>query len=642
MNTSQLESQGEYSVCLKNHSDPGQTRDLSIVLKPPEDKDCMESIASSSRIQVPTVSNAQNSNEYVIVESPVKGKRTTSKDKSNTCKISSQHIVSSPTSDQASTSSGRVLGPFWNLRCQELSPKLWLPTETDCVDLHSNWSSGSFNTIKSNSWFSIKHWKEKQQTDQNSQKICSQSMFSIAESIEKENTKKKRTNKVRKSTKDVPNKIRRFRLNPDPETASILRRWFGSVRSTYNWALGCIKAKPDKYKCTDYIWLRKRFVNKCNIPKDRKYLLDVPKEVRDTAIIDLAQAYKTNFKIRKNNPSHTFDIKFRSKKDNQSINIGSSAIKSLSGNALTMYPTYLLNKLKLYTRNNRDELNQIIYDCKLTMDRLNRFHLHVPQYSASASDNQTGNKHSWCAVDPGVRTLLTVYSPEYGVCFKLADGDIGRVYRLCVHLDNLISRYNTSENSKKKRKSMSKAIIRMRLRIRHIVDEVHWKCIRFILDRFQNVIIPPFEVSNMINRATRKIRTKTVRQMLSWRHYVLRTRLIAAAEQAGVNVYVRTEEYTTKTCTHCGALKQNVGGAKTYMCHHCHMVTDRDVNGSRNIFIKNASGGSEGPTLPSDFATLSLRSRTSPASKTRSKLKKESASNDEETLRLLGPRIHSS
>jgi putative transposase len=466
-------------------------------------------------------------------------------------------------------------------------------------------------------------------------------MFSIAESMEKENTKRKRTNKVRKSTKDVPNKIRRFRLSPNPETASILRRWFGSVRSTYNWALGCIKAKPDKYKCTDYIWLRKRFVNKCNIPNNRKYLLVVPKEVRDTAIIDLAQAYKTNFKKRKNNPSHTFDIKFRSKKDNQSINISSSAIKSLSDNALRMYPKYLVNKIKFYTRNNRDGLNQIVYDCKLTMDRLNRFHLHVPQYSAPASDNQTGNKHSWCAVDPGVRTLMTVYSPEYGACFKLADGDIGRVYRLCVHLDNLISKmYNT--NDKNKRKRMSKAIIRMRLRIRHIVDEVHWKCIRFILDRFQNVIIPPFEVSNMVNRATRKISRKTVRQMLSWRHYALRTRLIAAAEQAGVNVYVRTEEYTTKTCTHCGALKQNVGGAKTYTCHHCHMVTDRDVNGSRNIFIKNALEGSEGPTLPSDFATLSLLSRTPTGSKARSKLKKESASeggtlrlaNDEETLRL--------
>jgi hypothetical protein len=86
------------------------------------------------------------------------------------------------------------------------------------------------------------------------------------------------------------------------------------------------------------------------------------------------------------------------------------------------------------------------------------------------------------------------------------------------------------------------------------------------------------------------------------------------------------------------------------------MVTDRDVNGSRNIFIKNALEGSEGPTLPSDFATLSLLSRTPTSSKTRSKLKKESASegetlrlandeetlrpaNDEETLRMLDSRI---
>jgi putative transposase len=153
---------------------------------------------------------------------------------------------------------------------------------------------------------------------------------------------------------------------------------------------------------------------------------------------------------------------------------------------------------------------------------------------------------------------------------------------------------------------MRKAIIRMRLRIRHLVDEVHWKSIRFLVDNFKNIIIPNFQVSQMVKRANRKIRSNTVRQMLCWRHYEFRTRLLAVASRTpDTKVFVRTEEYTSKTCTQCGFVKHNLGGAKTYKCPHCHIVVDRDVNGSRNIFIKNASGLVENPAQP-DFATLGL------------------------------------
>ena len=87
----------------------------------------------------------------------------------------------------------------------------------------------------------------------------------------------------------------------------------------------------------------------------------------------------------------------------------------------------------------------------------------------------------------------------------------------------------------------------------------------------------------------RKIASKTARQMLCWRHYGFRQRLIASAERAGVTVAVRTEEYTSKTCTHCQHVKHDLGGAKVYRCMQCGLVGDRDVCGARNIFLKNAS-----------------------------------------------------
>jgi transposase len=113
--------------------------------------------------------------------------------------------------------------------------------------------------------------------------------------------------------------VRRLRLYPDPETKATLRRWFGCVRATYNAALERRKTHPKSTPINKF-WLRNRFVNACNVPVAKRYLLDTPKHVREGAIEDLVLAYKTNFAKRAMNPQHTFDISFRSKKaDEQSI-----------------------------------------------------------------------------------------------------------------------------------------------------------------------------------------------------------------------------------------------------------------------------------------------------------------------------------
>lgn len=127
----------------------------------------------------------------------------------------------------------------------------------------------------------------------------------------------------------------------------------------------------------------------------------------------------------------------------------------------------------------------------------------------------------------------------------------------------------------------------LRLKIRQIVDEVHWKTIRYLLDNFTNIIIPPFQLSQMVKKQERKIKSKTVRKMLCWRHYTFRQRLLTKAKEEGINVYVRGEEYTTKTCTQCLRINHKVKGEKILKCPHCGVTLDRDLGGARNIFLKN-------------------------------------------------------
>lgn len=157
-------------------------------------------------------------------------------------------------------------------------------------------------------------------------------------------------------------------------------------------------------------------------------------------------------------------------------------------------------------------------------------------------------------------------------------------------MDNLISKKDrlTSSISKRKKKKalrVDKAIFRMKRKINQLRDEVHRKTIKFLTDEFDMIIIPPFEVSDMVNRKSRKITRKTVRKMLCWSHYKFRQRLISKAEEKGIHVVIQNEAYTSKTCSWCGNI-QNIGGSEMYNCKNCGIKIDRDVNGARGIFLR--------------------------------------------------------
>ena len=180
-------------------------------------------------------------------------------------------------------------------------------------------------------------------------------------------------------------------------------------------------------------------------------------------------------------------------------------------------------------------------------------------------------------IDPGVCTPFTWYSPTKGTG-KIRQNDIGRMIRICEHMDTLISKRDqlTTSLSKHKRQKavrLGHAMACMHRHIYHLQSEIHRKAITFFIREFDAIIIPPFEVSDMISRTRRKITRHTVRQMLCWSHYRFRQRLLAKAEELNSRVIIQNEAYTSKTCSACGNM-QNIGGSKIYHCACCGSVMD--------------------------------------------------------------------
>ena len=131
----------------------------------------------------------------------------------------------------------------------------------------------------------------------------------------------------------------------------------------------------------------------------------------------------------------------------------------------------------------------------------------------------------------------------------------------------------------------------LRTKIKHIVNDLHWKTIHYLCSSFNHILLPSFGVKQMTCKTKRKINRKTTRNMLSLSHFAFQTKLKYMCSLLGNNLYIVGEEYTTQTCGGCGERKK-MGGSKHYKCKNCGFELDRDYNGARNIVMKHIDSDS--------------------------------------------------
>jgi putative transposase len=324
---------------------------------------------------------------------------------------------------------------------------------------------------------------------------------------------------------------------------------------------------------------RQKVVNNHNhIDRGTSFLSDIPYEIRDGAMVDLYEAFDTNWKKKKLNPSHTFEVKFRpSKAPQQSILIRKIAYKKG-----VLYPTYT-DKLEQFFREAVPEKLQ--HDARLVKTRDNEFYLCI-QEDIQKPCVEKQDTSSVIALDPGVRVFQTGYDYK-GKVIEYAPGDVSRIYRLCAHLDALQSRIASQTTSKKTRYNMRKAFRRATKKIHNLVDDVHHCTAAHLCKNYSMVLLPTFETQKMSARQSRKINSKTARAMMTWSHYRFKQFLLHKARETGTKVAIVSEAYTSKTCGACGFIHQKLGGNKSFKCPSCSMQCGRDVQGSRNILLRN-------------------------------------------------------
>ncbi len=216
--------------------------------------------------------------------------------------------------------------------------------------------------------------------------------------------------------------------------------------------------------------------------------------------------------------------------------------------------------------------------CRLAL-RYGQYHLSVPYNEKPSAERE--NQARLVALDPGVRSFLAWYCADS--VGKIGEGAFFRIQRLCERLDELLSR--AAKVPSRKRRNMRRAAGRMRIRVENLIQELHRQAARFLVDSFDVILLPAFETSEMVERGRRRIRSKTVRNLLSLAHYRFGMFLRHKALQAGVAVVSVSEAYTTKTVSWTGEVLENVDGSSVIVGGDGERM-DRDYNGARGIYLR--------------------------------------------------------
>lgn len=125
---------------------------------------------------------------------------------------------------------------------------------------------------------------------------------------------------------------------------------------------------------------------------------------------------------------------------------------------------------------------------------------------------------------------------------------------------------------------------------------MHYVTARYIWDHWDTAVLTTARFGGMWRRnrsgaaaSNRPFGARTVRAGMSWGHYKFAERLkVSAFRRAGKYVVKTPEHHTTKTCGMCGHLhsKEEIGGARAFVCRVCDQPLDRDLNAARNIALR--------------------------------------------------------
>lgn len=606
-NSSRREKLFVSSTSTKTPSSNGLTKENSLPSKLPPVK-----TGTLNRLSLPSLhlkSRIHYLNSiFATPESPPVVNGTTSNDKLNCSLLNSQTTLLLQTLDQALTLKEKDFKPFWTTRSREISERLSSHIKTDSVVSVLTCSNRSCQSAPmGKSWFSI---VETLLQPKNSQMTLLPSLPSLLpDCTDLGATKSKK--KLKPSLEKKKNKVVRTlkgRLLPTKAEEKQLQTMMEQSRWYYNFLVGAISSQYSKDKMVEkesfsYYHIRDLLTSYVYKEVEKEDLIHRYFEERPDKETNTEQVVPPWWS-GKNTP-HNRLPRGVAKKITQNIN--SMITNYREGNIRDFelrcrsrkktpnefllfedkcFPSFI-RKIKGHYwftgrngRKRRCSLQDLFQQTdprgvEITYEKqTGKYFFHYPVdvdfYPEEDRRNENQGSHLFSeeeriiSLDPGVRKFLVGYDPNGKIVFIGKDAH-KEVLQLLHDVDKT-----------KEKKTWRK--------IKNKISELHWKTINYLMLHYDHIMIPDFRVSEMIKG--RKINKQTKRMLCMYSFHSFMMKLKYKCKKNGKKMYVVNECYTSKTCTLCGKIN-DVGGSEVYKCDGCGNQVDRDVNGSRNILIKN-------------------------------------------------------
>ena len=350
------------------------------------------------------------------------------------------------------------------------------------------------------------------------------------------------------------------------------------------------------------------------IKKERRENIQkpAPDDLLKSAIFEFCKNLKENNKKKFDDNSFEFKMLYKEKNatieiDKRCMNKDGIFIRSLGKLNCKKYKKIFE---KYVTKINKKEFQ---HNCLLKYDSiLKKYYFYVV---FDKERKIISNRNTVCALDPGEKIFMTYYSPnEYG---KIGDNTRNTILNLRKEISKTQMIIDKNINKKgtklKNKKTLKKKKQKLHNKIKGFVNEIHKKGAKFLCEKYENIIIPPFETKPMLSKKKRieeykriheienkeeakkelkqlnnkVVLSKNVKYVLqNLSHYTFRNFLESKAEELGTIVCVSGEQFTSQSCIKCGCLSKEYDSRRNKKCPYCGYIVNRDIGGSRNILCK--------------------------------------------------------
>ncbi|WLR43216.1 RNA-guided endonuclease TnpB family protein [Bacillus carboniphilus] len=357
------------------------------------------------------------------------------------------------------------------------------------------------------------------------------------------------------------NKAYKFRIYPTREQASLIRRTFGCVRFVYNKMLDDRKKTYEKYKDDKETLKMQKFPTPAQYKKEFEWLKEVDSLALANAQINLQKAYQNFFAKKADFPT------FKSRKSRQSY-----STNVVNGNIELIDGLIKLSKLKWIKIKQHRPIpdGHKIKACTISMTKTGKFFVSIlTEYEKKI-------------VEQPARSLIGL---DFAMNGLFVDSETGKKANYPRFYRQMVEKLAKESRILARRTKGSSRWHQQRLKVAKIHEKIanqrkdflHKQSYR-LANQYDCVIIEDLDMKGMSQalKFGKSVADNAWGRFTSYLEYKLK-------EQGKKLIKIDKWFPSSKTCSNCGQIKEELTLSDRVFDCHCGFSSDRDWNASINI-----------------------------------------------------------